>query len=72
MARTKKEKPLLQRLLDKEDVDLSGFTLTEIKAVVNDLVELQENRIRKTEILKLQNIVIKASEKIKEILEKEK
>lgn len=72
MARTKKEKPLLQRLLDKEDVDLSSFTLTEIKAVVNDLVELQENRIRKTEILKLQNIVIKASEKIKEILEKEK
>lgn len=72
MARIKKEKPLLQRVLDKEEVEFEQLTLKEIRKLVDDLVELQENRIRKEEILKLQNIVIKASEKIKDILNKEK
>lgn len=72
MARLKKEKPLLQRVLNKENVEFEQLSLQEIRKLINDLVELQENRIRKEEILKLQNIVIKASEKIKEILNKEK
>ncbi len=72
MARLKKEKPLLRRVLDKEEVEFEKISLAEIRQLINDLVELQENRIRKEEILKLQNIVIKASEKIKEILGEEK
>lgn len=72
MARLKKEKTLLRRVLDKEEVEFEKISLAEIRQLINDLVELQENRIRKEEILKLQNIVIKASEKIKEILGEEK
>ena len=72
MARTKKERPLIERVLDKEDLDYTQLSLQEIKTLIDDLVEMQRNRIRKAEILKLQDIVIKASEKIKEILEKEK
>ena len=72
MARQKKEKSLVERVLAKEEVDFNALAMHEIKQLVADLVELQENRIRKEEILKLQNIVIKASEKIKDILNKEK
>ena len=72
MARTKKERPLIERGLDKEDLDYTQLSLQEIKTLIDDLVEMQRNRIRKAEILKLQDIVIKASEMIKEILEKEK
>lgn len=72
MARQKKEKSLLERVIAREEVDLTQFSIQEIHKLVRDLVELQENRIRKDEILKLQGIVIKASEKIKEILEREK
>lgn len=74
MAILKKERksPLLERVLRHEEVDFAELSLHEIKKLVSDLVELQENRIKKEEILKLQNIVIKASEKIRDILNTEK
>lgn len=73
MARLKKkERTLLDRVLDREEIDFTQFTMQEIKQVISDLVDMQHNRIRKVEILKLQDIVIKASEKIKDILETEK
>ncbi len=72
MARPKKEKSLVERVLAKEEVDFNALSMHEIKQLISDLVELHENRIRKEEILKLENIVIKASQKIKDILSKEK
>ena len=71
MARMKKEKSLLEKALAKEEVDLSGYTLTEIKDTLTKLVEAQESRIRKAEVVKLLDVVAKATEKIREVVNKE-
>ena len=63
MARMKKEKSLLEKALAKEEVDLSRYTLTEIKDTLTKLVEAQESRIRKAEVVKLLDVVAKATEK---------
>ncbi len=71
MARKKKEKSLLEKALAKEEVDLSRYTLTEIKDTLTKLVEAQESRIRKAEVVKLLDVVAKATEKIREVVNKE-
>ena len=71
MARMKKEKSLLEKALAKEEVDLSRYTLTEIKDTLTKLVEAQESRIRKAEVVKLLDVVEKATEKIREVVNKE-
>jgi|GEM_PF-1343149 hypothetical protein len=71
MARMKKEKSLLEKALAKEEVDLSRYTLTEIKDTLTKLVEAQESRIRKAEVVKLLDVVAKATEKIREVVNKE-
>lgn len=72
LLRKEKEKSLLERVLAKEEVDLNRFSMNEIKKVIDDLVELQVNRVRRDEILKLQEVIDKASAKIREILNSEK
>ncbi len=67
----KKEKSLLEKALAKEEVDLSRYTLTEIKDTLTKLVEAQEARIRKAEVVKLLDVVAKATEKIREVVNKE-
>ncbi|ROT07542.1 hypothetical protein EEL49_07265 [Muribaculaceae bacterium Isolate-104 (HZI)] len=67
----KKEKSLLEKALAKEEVDLSRYTLTEIKDTLTKLVEAQESRIRKAEVVKLLDVVAKATEKIREVVNKE-
>ncbi len=71
MARMKKEKSLLEKALAKEEVDLSRYTLTEIKDTLTKLDEAQESRIRKAEVVKLLDVVAKATEKIREVVNKE-
>ncbi len=72
LLRKEKEKSLLERVLAREEVDLNRFSMNEIKKVIDDLVELQVNRVRRDEILKLQEVIDKASAKIREILNSEK
>lgn len=71
MARPKKEKSLLEKVLAKEEIDYSKYSMHEIKTVIEELVKMQGARVHKAEIIKLQNVVITASEKIKEILERD-
>lgn len=71
MARPKKEKSLLEKALAKEEIDYSKYSMHEIKTVIEELVKMQGARVHKAEIIKLQNVVITASEKIKEILERD-
>lgn len=71
MARPKKEKSLLEKALAKEEIDYSKYSMHEIKSVIEELVRMQGARVHKAEILKLQNVVITASEKIKEILDRD-
>ncbi len=71
MARPKKEKSLLEKALAKEEIDYSKYSMQEIKTVIEELVKMQGARVHKAEIIKLQNVVITASEKIKEILDRD-
>ena len=64
----KKEKTLLQRVLDREEVDLTHYTMHEIKKLVHDLVELQTDKVRAEEVIKLLGVVDAATAKIREII----
>lgn len=70
MARIKKERTLLERVLDREDVDFTRCTMLEIKQVINQLVDMNRNGIRKIEILKIQDLLNKANEQVESILNK--
>lgn len=72
MFKDKKEKPLLQRVLDREEVDLTHYTMHEIEQLVHDLVELQADKLRAEEITKLLGVVDAATAKIREVVAKEK
>lgn len=72
MFKDKKEKPLLQRVLDREEVDLTHYTMHEIEQLVRDLVELQADKLRAEEITKLLGVVDAATAKIREVVAKEK
>ncbi len=62
---------MLEKALAKEEIDYSKYSMHEIKTVIEELVKMQSARVHKAEIIKLQNVVITASEKIKEILERD-
>lgn len=72
MFKDKKEKPLLQRMLEREEVDLTHYTMHEIEQLVHDLVELQADKLRAEEITKLLGVVDAATAKIREVVAKEK
>lgn len=67
-----KEKPLLQRVLEREEVDLTHYTMHEIEKLIHDLVELQADKVRAEEVIKLLGVVDAATAKIREIVAKEK
>lgn len=67
-----KEKTLLQRVLEREEVDLTHYTMHEIEKLIRDLVELQADKVRAEEVIKLLGVVDAATAKIREIVAKEK
>lgn len=73
MFKKEKEEPtLLQRVLQREKVDLAHYTMHEIEQLVSDLVDLQLDRVRAEEVTKLVGVIDAASAKIREIVSKEK
>ena len=73
MFKKEKEEPtLLQRVLQREKVDLAHYTMHEIERLVSDLVDLQLDRVRAEEVTKLVGVIDAASAKIREIVSKEK
>lgn len=72
MFKDKKEKPLIQRVLEREEVDLTHYTMHEIEQLVHDLVERQADKLRAEEITKLLGVVDAATAKIREVVAKEK
>lgn len=72
MFKKEKEEPtLLQRVLQREKVDLAHYTMHEIEQLVSDLVDLHD-RVRAEEVTKLVGVIDAASAKIREIVSKEK
>lgn len=71
MSKKEEKKSLLQRVLDREEVDLKEYTITEIEKVIKDLVELRMDRIRTEEALRLLDAIALAVDKVRETLRKE-
>lgn len=71
MSKKEEKKSLLQRVLDREEVDLKEYTITEIEKVIKDLVELRMDRIRTEEALRLLDAIAMAVDKVRETLRKE-
>lgn len=71
MSKKEEKKSLLQRVLDREEVDLKEYTITEIEKVIKDLVELRLDRIRTEEALRLLDAIALAVDKVRETLRKE-
>lgn len=69
---SKKEKrSLLDRIMAREEVNLTEFTIKEIEEVIKQLVELRVDRVRTDEALRLLDAVAIAVGKVREILAKE-
>lgn len=58
-------------MLDREEVDLKDYSITEIEKVIKELVELRLDRIRTEEALRLLDAIALAIDKVRETLRKE-
>lgn len=71
MSKKKEEKKLLQRLLDREEVNFKEYSISEIEKVIKELVELRLDRIRTEEALRLLDAIAIAVDKVRDTLRKE-
>lgn len=71
MSKKNQKKPLLERVLEREEVNLTEYSIKEIEHVIKELVEMRLNRIRTEKALRLLEAVEIAVGKTREILEKE-
>ena len=67
----KEKKSLLTRVLEREEVNLSEYSIKEIEEVIKELVEMRLNRVRTDTALRLLDAVALAIDKSREILRAE-
>ena len=67
----KEKKSLLTRVLEREEVNLTEYSIKEIEEVIKDLVEMRLNRVRTDTALRLLDAVALAIDKSREILRAE-
>lgn len=67
----KKDRSLFDRVLAREEVNLTEYTIKEIEEVIKQLVELRIDRVRSEEAIKLLDAIQVAVEKTRSILQKE-
>lgn len=71
MSKKEDKKPLLRRLVDREEVDLKEYSMNEIEQVIKELVELHIDRVRSEEALRLLDAIAIAVDKVRTVLRKE-
>lgn len=67
----KEKKTLLTRVLEREEVNLTEYSIKEIEEVIKELVEMRLNRVRTDTALRLLDAVALAIDKSREILRAE-
>ncbi len=67
----KEKKSLLTRVLEREEVNLTEYSIKEIEEVIKELVEMRLNRVRTDTALRLLDAVALAIDKSREILRAE-
>ena len=71
MAKKEDKKSLLTRVLEREEVNLTEYSIKEIEQVIKELVELRLDRVRTEEALRLLDAIALAVDKVREVLRKE-
>ena len=71
MSKKEDKKPLLRRLVDREEGDLKEYSMKEIEQVIKELVELHIDRVRSEEALRLLDAIAIAVDKVRTVLRKE-
>lgn len=69
--KNKKSRSLFERVLAREEVNLTEYSIKEIEEVIKQLVELRIDRVRSEEAIKLLDAIQVAVEKTRSILVKE-
>ncbi len=71
MSKKEDKKSLLTRVLEREEVNLTEYSIKEIEQVIKELVELRLDRVRTEEALRLLDAIALAVDKVREVLRKE-
>ena len=71
MSKKEDKKSLLKRVLGREEVNLTEYSIKEIEQVIKELVELRLDRVRTEEALRLLDAIALAVDKVREVLRKE-
>lgn len=62
---------MLERVLAREEVNFTEYTIKEIEQVIKELVELRLERVRSEEALRLLDAIALAVDKVRSVLRKE-
>lgn len=68
MSKKEEKKSLLERVLAREEVNLTEYTIREIEQVIKELVELRLERVRTDEALRLLDAIALAVNKVRSVL----
>lgn len=71
MSKKESKKGLLERVLAREEVNFTEYTIKEIEQVIKELVELRLERVRSEEALRLLDAIALAVDKVRSVLRKE-
>lgn len=71
MSKKDSKKSLFDRVMAREKVNLTEYTINEIEDVIKQLVELRLDRVRTEQAIRLLEAVSIAVNKAREILQKE-
>ena len=70
MSKKEDKKSLLTRVLEREEVNLTEYSIKEIEQGIKELVELRLDRVRTEEALRLLDAIALAVDKVREVLRK--
>lgn len=68
MSKKESKKGLLERVLAREEVNFTEYTIKEIEQVIKELVELRLERVRSEEALRLLDAIALAVDKVRSVL----
>lgn len=71
MSHKEEKKPLLKRVIEREEINFADYSLTEIEQVIHQLAESHIDKVRTEEAIRLIDAIGIGLSKVRAILEKE-
>lgn len=72
MSHKEERKPLLKRVIEREEINFADYTLNEIEDVIRQLAEFHIDKVRTEEAIRLIDAIGVGLSKVRAILEKER